>query len=88
MIYTIRQYKSFEQAFMDTPQRVAKLTIQNIYKAQQRGLVVAGPLVFVDAVFGLGNFQKYLNNQNIDRANQISQGNYSPVLWFPGRSLK
>ena len=84
----MRENKSFEEVFMDTPQRVAKLTTQIIYEAQQIGLVVAGPLVFVDAVFGLGNFQKYLNNQNIDRANQISQGNYSPVLWFPGRSLK
>lgn len=41
----MRKFKSFEQTFMDTPQRVAKLTTQIIYKTQQRkvkyGMVTA-----------------------------------------------
>ena len=53
------------------------------------GLVIAGPLVFVDATIGLDNFIQDQMNIEIERANRMNKGDYS-MLWYPrfGKSIR
>lgn len=53
------------------------------------GLVIAGPLVFIDATIGLDTYMQNQIDVGIQRGNQISNGNYS--MWaYPrfGQSVR
>jgi hypothetical protein len=52
------------------------------------GLIIAGPMVLIDATVGLDNFWQSWVNNYIERANRISQGNTSMIWNTPGRTIK